>query len=69
MTDQELLDSDILDTKATEWINRVGPEIYKKLEEAQIHYDEEMICHLLADGFKIGYATCFRELRGQESPQ
>lgn len=47
MTDQELLDSDILDTKATEWINRVGPEIYKKLEEAQIHRFQDRLCNLL----------------------
>lgn len=69
MTDAELIDSQILDDKATAWIIEVVPTIFKKLEEAKISYDEEMICHLLADGFKIGYATCFRELRGQNSPQ
>lgn len=66
MTDKELIDSEALDDKATKWVNEVVPEMYKALEKAGIHYDEEMLCHSLADGFKIGYATCWREVKGTD---
>jgi hypothetical protein len=69
VTDLELIDSPILDDKATKWVNEIVPAIYLQFERAGISYNDEMICHLLADGFKIGYATCFRELRGQEKEQ
>lgn len=69
MNDQELIDSKILDEKAIKWIQEVAPEIFNQLKKVGINYDDEMICHLLSDGFKIGYATCFKELRGQESEQ
>jgi hypothetical protein len=65
VTDLELIDSPVLDDKATKWVNEIVPAI----QRAGISYNDEMICHLLADGFKIGYATCFRELRGQEKEQ
>lgn len=66
MTDRELIESTVLDDKATKWVNEIVPEIFKQLEKAQISYDDEMVCHLLADGFKIGYATCWREIKGTE---
>lgn len=64
MTDKELIDSKILDNKATKWVNEVAPEIYKALDRAGITYSEDLLCESMADGFKIGYATCWRELCG-----
>lgn len=66
MTDQELIDSQELDDKATMWVNEVVPGIYEMLEKADITYNDEIICHLLSDGFKIGYATLWRELKDVE---
>ena len=64
MTDKELIESPILEKRATDWVNEVAPLIYKALEKAGIHYDEEMVCLLLSDGWRIGYASCWRELKG-----
>ncbi len=69
MTDKELINSEVLDAKATEWVNEVVPKLYEALDKAGIAYSEDLLCESLSDGFKIGYATCFRELRGQDSPQ
>lgn len=66
MTDKELIDSEILDEKATKWVNEVVPAIYKALDAAQITYSEDLLCESLADGFKVGYATCWREIKGTE---
>lgn len=62
MTDEDIDKLDDLDNKATEWVNAVVPDIYKALEKAQINYCDEMVCHLLSDGFKAGFIARSKEL-------
>lgn len=63
------IDPDVLDDKATAWVNEVVPEIYKALDQAQITYSEELLCESLSDGFKAGYATCLAEKKGESHGQ
>lgn len=51
-----------LDEKATEWVNQVVPAIYKSLDRAGITYSDDLLCEVLGDGFKAGYATKEEEL-------
>jgi hypothetical protein len=67
MTDRNLIDSEVLEEKATAWINEVVPGIYLALDKAGIMYSEDLLCESLADGFKVGYATCWKEIKGTES--
>lgn len=66
MSDKELIDSQVLEDRATAWVNEVAPAIYAALDKAGILYNEDLLCESMSDGFKVGYATCFRELRGKE---
>ena len=52
---------------AEKFVNELVPKVYKALDEAQILYDEEMICHLLSDGFLGGYDSRDAEVEGIEA--
>lgn len=56
------IDPEVLDEKATEWVNKVVPEMYKALDRAGITYSEDMLCESLSDGFKAGYVTHAEEI-------
>lgn len=59
-------DPEFLDAKATQWVNEVAPEMFKVLERAGISYNDEMVCHLLSDGFKVGYCAAIRDVGAEQ---
>lgn len=54
-------DPEFLDAKATEWVNNVSAIIFQTLERSGVTYNDEMVCHLLADGFKAGYCVALTD--------
>lgn len=67
MTDRELIDSPVLESRATEWVNEVAPLIFKTLDSAGLKYSEDTISQNLKHGWMIGYATCWREVKGSDT--
>lgn len=51
---------------ATEWVNSIVPEIYKRLDAAGIHYCEELLCESLSDGFMAGYVAYHMQRKTKE---
>lgn len=49
-----------IESAAEKFVNEFAPKMFKALDDAQINYDDEMLCHVLSDGFLAG-ATYERE--------
>jgi hypothetical protein len=47
---------------AEAWVNQVAPDIFKACERADIQYNDEMVCHLLSDGYLAGHARALEEM-------
>jgi len=58
-----------IEQKADEWTNKWMPNIYKKLDEAQIVYNDEVLCHISSDAFLAGYLTAIKELKEASDEQ